>query len=197
VIDDRKFIRDLKAFTRGDLTLADLPQLEAEMYGFNDRARAVMLGAMIEAFLEKFLLYRTRPTLNADDRRQLFDFRGPLGDFASKILIAYAFNWYGPDTRNDLDLIRILRNEFAHSRKSFDLTTPEVASVCGNLRMPKRHSGFIPSAWLRSVPSSEAENARNIDHPRTRFITTCHILAEGLLGNSGQVYEGSAALDLF
>jgi hypothetical protein len=197
MIDDLKYIRELRAFTRGDLTLADLPQLEAEMYGGNDRARVVMLGAMIEAFLEVFLRYRTRPTLNGNDRRQLFDFRGPLGDFASKILVGYAFNWYGPDTRNDLDLIRILRNEFAHSRKSFDLTTPEVASVCANLRMPTRYGMFIPSAWFRSVPPSEAENARNIDHARTRFVTTCHVLAEGLLTNSGQVYEGSAALDLF
>jgi hypothetical protein len=195
MIDDLKYIRDLKSFTRSNLTLADLPELESEMYGGNDRARVLMLSS-IEAFLETFLRYRTRPTLTADDNRRLFDFHGTLGDFASKIMIGYAFNWYGSHTRNDLDLIRVLRNEFAHSRKSFDLTSPEIAIVCGHFKLPNRYGTFIPSAWLRSVPRAEIKDAQNINHPRTRFITTCHVLAEGLLVNAGQVHEGSAAIDL-
>jgi hypothetical protein len=87
------YIRKFKAFARGNPTFADLPKLEAEVYGANDRARAVMLGAIVETSLEIFLRNKTRPSLNADDCRLLFDFRGPLGDFASKILVGYAFNF--------------------------------------------------------------------------------------------------------
>ena len=38
----------------------------------------LMLGAMVESFLELFLRYHICPTLNSDDFRQLFDYRGPL-----------------------------------------------------------------------------------------------------------------------
>jgi hypothetical protein len=197
LIDDLKYVRDLKAFTRAAPTIADLPRVESEMYGGNDRARVLMLGSMVESCLEFFLKYRTRPSLNSDDNRQLFDYRGPLGDFSSKIIIGYSFNWYGPETRHDLDLTRILRNEFAHSRQSFCLTDPAVAAVCTNLKAPTRWGQFVPSAWIRSAALDERDAATDVNHPRTRFIITCHVLAEGLLVNSGQVYEGSAAIDLF
>ena len=64
-----------------------------------------MLSAMVETCLEIFLRNKARPTLNSDDTRLLFDLRGPLGDFSSKIFVAYAFNLFGPETRHDLDLI--------------------------------------------------------------------------------------------
>jgi len=197
MIEDRKYIRDLKAFTRADLTTADLPQLESEMYGGSDRARVLMLGAIVEAFLQIFLIYHARPTLTNEDRRQLFDYNGPLGDFAAKLIIGYAFNWYGPETRNDLTLIRILRNKFAHSRRSFDLTSPSVADVCANLKSPARHGYVIPHTWIRIAEPTEGTNASDVNHPRTRFITACHIMAEGLLVNAGHRYAGSFAIDLY
>ena len=59
------YIRTLREFTRGDLTIGDLPALEAEMYGSgNDRARVLMHGAMIEAFLEFFLTTPDPPHLD-------------------------------------------------------------------------------------------------------------------------------------
>jgi DNA-binding MltR family transcriptional regulator len=125
--DEPAYIRNFKAFAKSDLTTADLPTLESEMYGTNDRATAVMLSAVAETCLEIFLRSKTRPALNSDDNRLLFDYRGPLGDFSSKIFVAFAFNMYGPETRHDLDLIRMLRNEWAHSRRSFGFATKEVA----------------------------------------------------------------------
>jgi hypothetical protein len=193
---DPKYIRDLKTFTRGDVTVADLVRLEAEIYGANDRARAVMLGAVVETSLEIFLRNKTRPTLNSDDNRQLFDFRGPLGDFASKTLLAYAFNMFGPDTRHDLDLVRLLRNEFAHSRKSFDFTTPAIAAVCAQFRAPDAPGAFIPRRWLETVPHEELANASDKNHPRTRYIATCHILAERLLSNSSSLPLDAPPLDM-
>jgi hypothetical protein len=125
---------------------------------------------------------KTRPSIGVDDLRTLFDFRGPAGDFASKILIGYAFNWYGPDTRHDLDLVRLIRNEFAHSRVSFGFTTAPVEAVCRHLKAPDAPGSFIPHAWLEVVPLEDADKT----HPRTRYISTCHILSERLLSNAGQ-----------
>jgi hypothetical protein len=43
----------------------------------------------------------------------------------------------GPITYSDLNLVKLLRNEFAHSRRPFDFQTPEVIAVCNELKVPK------------------------------------------------------------
>src|SRR3954465_14012986 len=95
-----------------------------------------MLASFTEAALERFLRSKIRPNYSADDIRRLFEFSGILGSFGAKIIASYAFNWVGAETKHDLDIIRLLRNEFAHSRKSFGFSDPPVAAVCGQLRSP-------------------------------------------------------------
>ena len=133
---DPAYIRNVRRFAQDSPTAADLPQLEAELYGSSDRASAVMLASITEAALEVFLRSKVRLSFNAGDMRLLFDFSGILGSFGAKITAAYAFNWFGPETRHDLDLIRVMRNEFAHSRKSFGFTDDPVAAVCKQLKSP-------------------------------------------------------------
>jgi hypothetical protein len=177
-------IREFKKFIQGDPTADDLPRLEAEIYGTNDRARAVMLGAFVELSLEIFLKNKRRPSLNSEDTRDMFDYSGPLGTFSSKILIGYAFNWYGPETRKDLTLIRTLRNGFAHSRKSFDFESESVANICGLLQSPDWPGSFIPKGYLELVRD---ETAHDKKHPRTRYISACHTLSERLFQNAGVI----------
>jgi hypothetical protein len=190
------YIRNFKAFARGNPTFSHLQTLEAEIYGTNDRARAVMLAAIVETSLETFLHNKTRPSLNADDNRLLFDFRGPLGDFASKTLIGYAFNFFGPDTRHDLELVRLIRNEFAHSRISFEFTTPVVADVCRQLRAPDAPGAFIPRGYLQAASDDDLADASDKAHPRTRYISTCHILAERLLTNASSTPSDQPPFDM-
>ena len=186
-----QYVQQFKKFARGDPTADDLPRLEAEIYGTNDRARAVMLGAVVELSLELFLKSRRRPSLNAEDTREMFEYTGPLGTFASKILIGYAFNWYGPETRKDLTLIRTLRNEFAHSRRSFDFESETVAKVCANLQSPDWPGSFIPKSYLELVRD---ETAHDKQHPRTRYISACHTLSERLFQHAGVIRLSGAAL---
>jgi DNA-binding MltR family transcriptional regulator len=134
--DPPAYIRNLRDFTRGTITPDDLPRLEAEIYGTNDRASAVMLGAIVENAVGALIKSLMRPDINADVRHALFDHNGPLGTFSSKTATAYAFGGIGPVTRHDVDLIRELRNEFAHSRKSFGFEQEEVAAVCAKLQLP-------------------------------------------------------------
>ena len=88
--DDAAYIRNLRAYTRCELIMADLPALEKELYGGNDRATAVMLGSVTEMALSTLLRKRTVQSLTSDNKRRLFDFEGPLGTFASKIVLARA-----------------------------------------------------------------------------------------------------------
>jgi hypothetical protein len=177
---DAAYIRNFKVLARADPSFSDLHKLEEEAYGTNDRARAVLLGAVLETSLEIFLRNKTRPTLNAEDIGRLFDTFGLLGDFGAKILAGYAFNLYGPDTRHDLDLVRVLRNGFAHSRMALDFTTPEVAAVCAQLKAPDSPGAFIPHTWLVLAPLEDADK----QHPRTRYISTCHVISERFLSHT-------------
>jgi hypothetical protein len=181
---DPAYIRNFKKFAQGAPTASDLPRLEAELYGSSDRASAVMLGSIVEAALENFLRSKIRPSLNADDIRLLFEFSGVLGTFGAKIIAAYAFNWYGPETRHDLDLIRTIRNEFAHSRKSFGFLDTPVAEICTNLKSPDWPGSFIPKGSLDLASDDELREAADKTHPRTRFRSACHTISHRLLSQA-------------
>jgi hypothetical protein len=185
--DDPKHIRDFKALCRGDVTLAGLSDIEAELYGGSDRARAVLLASFVENALQAFLQLKLRPSYPVKEYRLLFGAMAPIGTFSAKILLGYAFNWFGPDTYHDLNLIRELRNGFAHSRNSFPFETPEVAEVCKRLKAPDTGGSFIPKSYLEMVPIEELPAASNKRHPRTRYLSACHTIAQRLLSNSGIV----------
>jgi hypothetical protein len=180
------YIREFKRFTQGDITIDDLPRLEAELYGTNDRASAVMQASLTESSLQTFLQSHLRPSFNVSDMRLLFDFSGILGSFAAKITVAYAFNWFGPETRHDLNLIRLIRNEFAHSRKSFEFVDAPVAAVCVQLKSPEWAGAELPIA-LETMADEPPWADSDRSHPRTRYRTACHTISLRLLGFPGDL----------
>jgi hypothetical protein len=175
------YIRNLKALTRGEPTVADIEALERELYGASDRATAVMLGSMVEISLERLLGTLIRSDLNSSDRGKIFEYDGPLRTFAAKTVMAYALKLIGPKSRADLDLVRLLRNEFAHSRKPFGFSTPEVKAVCDRLRMPDQPGAYIPHGFLERVSHEDLKAAADKTDPKTRYIMACHNLAYRML----------------
>src|SRR5215211_7706082 len=84
------YIRTFKAATTQDPSPEDLEQLEEEMYGESDRTAVITLTAFLEAVFVGFIRKMLRRDLNADERRALFDYHGPLGSFSARIAVAYA-----------------------------------------------------------------------------------------------------------
>ena len=109
-----------------------------------------------------------RKPLSNDLRDRIFEGNGPLSSFSHKILTGYALGLFGNVFRHDLDLIRELRNGFAHARHPMTLTTPQVAEVCKYLRVPDDEKLRIaPGAYYRLYP--ELAGSTDQSHPRTRF----------------------------
>jgi hypothetical protein len=129
-----------------------------------------------------------RPTLTSDDRRILFDFTGPLSSWGAKTIVGYAFNLFGPETRDDLDLIRLLQNEFAHSRKSFGFATPQVAAVCAELKSPEWPGSFVPLG-IQELAKDNDELAASVDmaNAKSRYVKACYTISERLLDHSNAV----------
>lgn len=80
----------------------------------------------------------------------------PLRDFGSKIRLSYALGIIGAKAKADLDLIRHIRNTFAHSRAELTFELPEVADACALLTLSER--------WPNMMGG--------IDDPRETFIQT-------------------------
>ena len=179
MVEDPKYVRDFKALSRRDpSTPEDSVAIERELYARgNDRATAVMFGSYVEQSLQNRLLTVMRSDLNSKDRKVMFDERGPLGTFASKIITAYALKLIGPVCKGDLELVRLFRNEFAHSRMHFNFETPEIGSVCEHLALVDLPQTIVPFAYLKAVSRDEITDAKDKTHPKTRFIVTCHELA--------------------
>jgi len=194
--DDPAYIRNFKAFAQWEDAAGALNQVaqilafEKEAYAGNDRATVILLTAVVENALYSYLRNKLRPELTPGERKRLFGYDGILGSFGARITLAYSFGLISAAMRHELDLIRVLRNGFAHSRKSFDLVAGEVAAVCAELRFPDRGDTFVPHAFLEAVAHDELENAADKQHPRTRFIVSCHLAAEDFIVMGAPDYDG-------
>lgn len=150
---------------------SEIPNLADALYHFQymptaeDRAAAIIEVTSLEAALENAIKTKLIP-LNKDDYRELFAPEGPLGTFATKIKLAYALGLYGKHTRKDLDIIRWIRNAFAHSRKPLWFHTEVVADAIDLLTVTKRTPNL---AEFKGVEQP-------LDTPRKKFLASTMLL---------------------
>jgi DNA-binding MltR family transcriptional regulator len=104
----------------------DVDRILVGLNGHHDRAVALVGVALVEHFLERAIEARLKERLVGDEAKHLFSERGPGGSLENKIFMAYMLSIVGPKTRRDLDLLRRIRNEFAHNMNEIDFDTPEI-----------------------------------------------------------------------
>ena len=85
------YLRDLKAYGRGDPTQEHLKAIETELYNGPDRGAVVVLAAIVERSLEHLIKRSLRP----EGVSELFQFNGPMGTFSNKIAMAFALTLIG------------------------------------------------------------------------------------------------------
>ena len=95
-----------------------LVEAEAELRGLSDRAAAIVGGSLIETELKQ-LLIRARV-------------KAP-GKFDGKIKSANRLRLLPPGACTDADLIRKIRNEFAHTHQPLSFETPRIESLLSRL----------------------------------------------------------------
>jgi hypothetical protein len=170
------YLRAFREFIDRPPQFNDLIAIEIEFYASSDRAAVILQASNVENILQGVIEKKLRQPLGNDLRDRIFDGNGPLASFSHKIMMGYALGLFANMFRHDLDLIRELRNGFAHVRHPMTFTTPEVAEVCKHLQLPdaeKLRRG--PKAYYDRYPDSTV--ATDISHPRTRFTLACHTLA--------------------
>jgi hypothetical protein len=101
----------------------------------DDRSAVLVGSAILERRLENLLASRLIGPTAAKKLLGDTGKNGPLGSFFSKILAAWSLGLISEDEYADLEIIRDLRNSFAHDVLDCDFTNPEVKVKCDKLRI--------------------------------------------------------------
>ena len=102
---------------------------------FSDRAAALVATQNLELTLRAAVASRFRP-LSPNEERSLFsgEVDAPLSNFAALTNVGYALEIYGPHFRDDLILIKNIRNAFAHARRHLDFRDIRIAEACSQIK---------------------------------------------------------------
>ena len=119
----------------------DVTQFRHTLSAESDRACALMAAAYIDNQLGQLLCayFIDAPTLV----KPLLGAMGPLSTLSSRISLAYLLGLIGPNARHDLDLIRKIRNDFAHKSKPMTFESPGVIDRCRELKTTRYHKDYV------------------------------------------------------
>jgi hypothetical protein len=140
------------------------------------RATAIVATALLEDALRWCLAGYLIPAgsdrgqLPEEDQSAVFDNEiAPLNTFHAKIVIGYSLGIYGKITRDDLNRIKRIRNQFAHSFRPITFRTPEIAKECLELC-------YIDHFNAINRVEKTAERTQAARDPRQNFIKTADLL---------------------
>ncbi len=150
-----------------------------EIEASTDRGAAIIAGAFVDDHLRTAL----RRRLRQDEQilNEMFNGYGPLSTFSTKIKLAYLIGMISEATASDLDYIRKIRNQFAHSTEIASFLSPPVKDWAMNLTLVDRFNLEIAATrdgrGTTVTASFIDENNRPLlKTPRGRFVLTCQCL---------------------
>ena len=100
--------------------------------GETDRGCALYAAAYLDQAISD-LLYLSL-VYTKDMEKDLFKGIAPLASFSNRITFAYYLGKISPSMRHELDLIRRIRNDFAHSAENITFETEKISNRCENLK---------------------------------------------------------------
>lgn len=103
----------------------------------SDRGAAIVGAALLDRRLEEIIRIRLVEDQITED---LLNQTQALSSFGVKINLAFSLGLYGEKIRRDLDLIRRIRNEFAHFERPLNFEDDSVANRCSELVLPKEYT---------------------------------------------------------
>lgn len=122
------------------------------------RGAVLTAAAILDSLLEGLLRAYLAP--NPGSKKLLDGFNAPFGTFSSKIAAAHALGLIPSTDFHDLELIRKIRNEFAHEiHVSFE--SPSVMGLC---------------VKLQTTPKLDSAAQEELMSAHARFITAAAIL---------------------
>jgi DNA-binding MltR family transcriptional regulator len=110
----------------------------------------IAAAAILDNQLERALKRAMRPLSNNMYER-LFDSSRPLNSFSSKIIMAHALGIISVDLYEELEKIRHIRNQFAHSSGFLHFGSPEIEPMFLTLKRPSTVSKTSAEVFIACV----------------------------------------------
>jgi len=126
-----------------DHTTEQITAFVAELEKQTDRGAALIAGAVLDEVLEMAMTARLIE-LGRDQHDSLFARGRPLDSFAAKIALGYALGLYPNTARVLLEMIRDVRNKFAHRIEPLEFSNPEVVQMIASRRTLRTPTGLPP-----------------------------------------------------
>ncbi len=151
----------------------------------SDRGCVLLGAAVLEECIEE--LFHTVFIHNGISKRiqdSLFGSNGPLSTFSSKIKMAYSLGFVSKHIYEDLDAIRRVRNDFAHTSRSVDFLSSETSEVLEGLHCVQEFKDALPRYSLsteKSVSEAEMRVAGYIKRTKSLFVIGVQNLKLGVL----------------
>ena len=159
---------------RDGKTSEDFAQIDREIADIHPRSAAILLAAGIERSLEYALIIRL-PRNDNKTIKLLVERDGPLNGFSAKICLAYAMRIIDDDALHDLNIIRRVRNAFAHAARPINFSTEEITNECSGFRTVVNETEN-PGSKLPYIIDKLSD-----DPVRLRFTLTCRTLSHTIV----------------
>jgi DNA-binding MltR family transcriptional regulator len=118
-------------------------------------------AAMLEEQLLRALLTKMRP-LNAKLKNKLFDGYGPLSSFSAKIDMSYALSTVTKEQHDDLNTVRKIRNDFAHSKSPVNFDSPQIRAHFKQFKTAEPNEADFRAFYLHKLGELDAHLERVI-----------------------------------
>ena len=154
--------RSLRHLTERRLTPAETSEIFLRFQAMDDRACAIIVGAMLDHSLERLLLLHMKPLSKDGHEKRLLDGMGPLSSFSGKIEIASAFGVIDATTAHNLDILRDIRNVFSHASQGITFRNQSIRH-----RLKQLHVIAMVDTLFQAFRSRAT---RHFDTARGRFV---------------------------
>jgi DNA-binding MltR family transcriptional regulator len=135
--DEQKFLDELEGLVYSYLTkeaaasFRQLTEFTQTLNGESDRGAALVAAQILSEELAK--LIKSKMVNDKKLIKDAFSVRGALGSLSGRIDHAFLLGLLPNVVRQDLNLLRAIRNEFAHSTESKTFETHSIKSRCMEL----------------------------------------------------------------
>jgi hypothetical protein len=163
-------LKKLRRLSRQEASMDDMREFGRQVrLESNDRGAALLVTANTDLALSQ-AVYRVLK-VPEDFRQKLEAEGGPLSSFSQKIMMGRALAIYGEVMQYNLDLLRHIRNAFAHAHVPITFNTPEIAEAVPLFK----HQALLPPYNLGADKQTVPEE------PRARFHHACETMSHNLI----------------
>jgi DNA-binding MltR family transcriptional regulator len=163
-----------------------------ELIGESDRGCALVSAAYLDSSLEQALRAKLWNDQHCVKKavEPLFDQMGPLSSFSAKIKLVYAMQLITAEQFKILEIVRRIRNQFAHSFDEASFTSPDilqlVANLTGSVQEADQNRRRLDELEFPPIEVTEAGEPRmKVSVSKLKFLAAVSFVA-GFINKVGQ-----------